>query len=155
VAVPCFQCDARQTDPVRGASPWSRAVAGGEQVLVCPDCQADGAWRTHVDRCGGCGSVRLAKALGLTRCRDCGEHAAPRPFGADTGLRGAAGLDTDASAKADDVTRTTSGPAAGTPDRPARELSAEVSAALARILGQAGGTDRPPGPRRQPGPGDQ
>ena len=46
--MPCLLCGARQTDPVRGASPWKRGVKGGEQVLVCPDCQTHGDW-THAD----------------------------------------------------------------------------------------------------------
>ncbi|ADP79907.1 hypothetical protein [Pseudofrankia inefficax] len=75
--MPCYRCDTRQTDPVRGTSPWARGVVGGEQVLVCPDCQRDPDWRRPLDRCAGCGSAHLSKALGLVVCRDCGSRTEP------------------------------------------------------------------------------
>ncbi|MBB4916343.1 hypothetical protein ACFY19_24315 [Streptosporangium saharense] len=68
--MPCFSCGARQTDPVRGASPWKRGVRGEAQVLVCPDCQ-----RTHdldLDTCSSCGSAALICRLGEVECRSCG-----------------------------------------------------------------------------------
>ena len=71
-AVGCSVCGARQTDPVRGASPWQRGVAGGVQVLGCPDCQASGAWAVSLDRCASCGSAALLRRLGETVCRACG-----------------------------------------------------------------------------------
>jgi hypothetical protein len=87
--VPCYRCNARQTDPARGASPWGRAVIGGEQILVCPDCQSGADWRAPLDRCATCGSTHLAKALGQVVCRDCGARAdRGRP---SAGVRGAVG----------------------------------------------------------------
>lgn len=68
--MPCYRCGARQTDPVRGASPWRRGVRAESQVLICPDCQ-----RTHdpdLDSCGSCGSVSLICRLGEVECRSCG-----------------------------------------------------------------------------------
>ncbi|MFC0861522.1 hypothetical protein ACFHYQ_04335 [Sphaerimonospora cavernae] len=68
--MPCYRCGARQTDPVRGASPWKRGVRHEAQVLVCPDCQ-----RVHdldLDTCASCGSVALICRLGEVECRSCG-----------------------------------------------------------------------------------
>ncbi|GII00551.1 hypothetical protein [Planobispora takensis] len=68
--MPCFSCGARQTDPVRGASPWKRGVRQETQVLICPDCQ-----RTHdldLDTCTACGSIALICRLGEVECRSCG-----------------------------------------------------------------------------------
>ena len=70
--MPCHRCGARQTDPVRGASPWRRGVRAGEQVLVCPDCQRDRDWTADLAHCAACGSARLVRALGNTQCKDCG-----------------------------------------------------------------------------------
>jgi hypothetical protein len=70
--MPCYRCGARQTDPVRGPSPWKRAVYSGTQVLVCPDCQEEAEWRSEVDRCVSCQSVQLVRMLGDTVCRSCG-----------------------------------------------------------------------------------
>jgi hypothetical protein len=64
-------CGARQTDPVRGASPWKRGVKGGEQVLVCPDCQTHSDWASSLDRCPSCGSTSLSKTLGEVVCKAC------------------------------------------------------------------------------------
>ncbi|MBL7502567.1 hypothetical protein I6A84_25145 [Frankia sp. CNm7] len=75
--MPCYRCHTRQTDPARGASPWRRAVLGGEQVLVCPSCQRDPSWHEPLDGCAACGSTHLAKALGLVVCRDCGARTDP------------------------------------------------------------------------------
>jgi cytochrome c551/c552 len=46
-------------------------VLAGEQVLVCPDCQAPG-WTDALDRCASCGSTALVKRLGEVGCRGCG-----------------------------------------------------------------------------------
>jgi ribosomal protein L37AE/L43A len=72
--MPCYRCGARQTDPVRGPSPWKRGVRAGEQVLVCPDCQQVHDWTADMQSCPACGSVRLSRVLGQTRCSACG-HA--------------------------------------------------------------------------------
>ncbi|GAC1372143.1 MAG: hypothetical protein NVSMB32_16020 [Actinomycetota bacterium] len=72
--MPCVQCDKRQTDPAKGASPWARFVTGGQQVLLCPEGQAaDPDWHTRCDRCPACGSTRLSMMLGSVVCRDCQE----------------------------------------------------------------------------------
>ncbi|MEO3873112.1 hypothetical protein ABGB18_30215 [Nonomuraea sp. B12E4] len=112
--MPCYRCGARQTDPVRGASPWQRGVRNESQVLICPDCQ-----RLHdldLDSCGTCGSTALICRLGEVECRSCG---AVRP------------------ARSDDTAVTDSAEAAipSTPTAPG--LSAEVEAALNRVLGRA------------------
>jgi hypothetical protein len=70
--MPCYRCGARQTDPVRGASPWKRGVRAGSHVLVCPDCQRAHDWTAELDRCARCGSTMLVRALGETQCRACG-----------------------------------------------------------------------------------
>lgn len=70
--MPCHRCGARQTDPVRGASPWRRGVRAGELVLVCPDCQRGRDWTADLAHCAACGSARLVRALGTTQCKDCG-----------------------------------------------------------------------------------
>lgn len=77
--MPCHRCGARQTDPVRGASPWRRGVRAGEQVLICPDCQRDRDWTADLAHCAACGSARLARALGNTHCKDCGAEDHVRP----------------------------------------------------------------------------
>lgn len=74
--MPCDSCGARQTDPVRGASPWKRGVRDGAQVLICPDCQLDPDWARNLDRCPTCGSTALVRTLGETHCRGCGWIAA-------------------------------------------------------------------------------
>lgn len=70
--MPCYRCDARQTDPARGASPWKRGVRDSVQVLVCPDCQRVHDWAGDLDRCAACGSTALVRELDQVRCRDCG-----------------------------------------------------------------------------------
>ena len=70
--MPCYRCGTRQVDPDRGSSPWLRGVRADRQVLICPGCQADGAWVTDLDRCALCASVRLVRRLGEVECRDCG-----------------------------------------------------------------------------------
>jgi len=69
--MPCYRCGTRQVDPGKGPSPWKRGVIDDEQVLVCPDCQAEHNWTADLDRCGSCGSTMLVRALGETRCRAC------------------------------------------------------------------------------------
>ena len=73
----CYRCGTRQVDPVRGHSPWQRGVRGNQQVLICPTCQGIHDWKTDLDQCGRCGSVRLVRRLGEAECRDCGYVAAP------------------------------------------------------------------------------
>ncbi|WP_327590302.1 hypothetical protein OHA25_27305 [Nonomuraea sp. NBC_00507] len=105
--MPCYRCGARQTDPVRGASPWQRGVRKESQVLICPDCQ-----RLHdldLDACGTCGSTALICRLGEVECRSCGAVWMAR---SDTPLSGSTGP-------------------------PPPGLSAEVEAALNRVLGRA------------------
>jgi ribosomal protein L37AE/L43A len=70
--VSCIRCGTRQDDPPRGPSAWKRGVLGGEQVLVCPDCQRQSGWQAGLDRCPECDGVRLSKALGIVRCSACG-----------------------------------------------------------------------------------
>ncbi|HEX4818526.1 MAG TPA: hypothetical protein VFV66_37790 [Nonomuraea sp.] len=109
--MPCYRCGARQTDPVRGASPWQRGVRDSSQVLICPDCQ-----RLHdldLDACGTCGSTALICRLGEVECRACGAVWAARADDATGDLRA----------------RLVGSPAPG--------LSAEVEAALNRLLGRA------------------
>ncbi|GAA2215635.1 hypothetical protein GCM10009850_111030 [Nonomuraea monospora] len=105
--MPCYRCGARQTDPVRGASPWQRGVRNESQVLICPDCQ-----RLHdldLDSCSTCGSTALICRLGEVECRSCGAVWLAR-------------------------TSETLDPA---PVAPPPGLSAEVEAALNRVLGRA------------------
>ncbi|SDK70356.1 hypothetical protein [Nonomuraea jiangxiensis] len=111
--MPCYRCGARQTDPVRGASPWQRGVRDEAQVLICPDCQ-----RLHdldLDSCGTCGSTALICRLGEVECRSCGA------------VRLARSDDTAATDRAETAARPASAPG----------LSAEVEAALNRVLGRA------------------
>ncbi|MGV9374896.1 hypothetical protein ACWDRB_03730 [Nonomuraea sp. NPDC003707] len=106
--MPCYRCGARQTDPVRGASPWQRGVRRETQVLICPDCQ-----RLHdldLDSCAACGSVALICRLGEVECRSCG----------DVRL-----------ARSDALTGSPISPPSSPPG-----LSAEVEAALNRVLGR-------------------
>lgn len=111
--MPCYRCGARQTDPVRGPSPWQRGVRRGAFVLVCPDCQGEGRWRTELDLCAGCGSTRLVRALGELRCRDCG--AVEESPGAPDAARGGAGLAEDVAAAVERVLGRVGGRAAGAP----------------------------------------
>ncbi|MDQ3915738.1 MAG: hypothetical protein M3323_10505 [Actinomycetota bacterium] len=74
--MPCHLCGKVQTDPVRGASPWARGVIAGEQVLVCPDCQAkDRSWTDLLQRCPACSGTRLSIVLGSVVCRECGAQS--------------------------------------------------------------------------------
>jgi hypothetical protein len=70
--MPCFTCGARQTDPVRGASPWKRGVRADRQVLICPRCQHASDWAAELDRCAACDSTVLVCRLGEVECRTCG-----------------------------------------------------------------------------------
>jgi DNA-directed RNA polymerase subunit RPC12/RpoP len=76
--VACFRCGKIQTDPVKGKSPWARFVLKGEQVLLCPECQAaDPNWRTMGDRCPYCGGRRLSIVMGSVICKACGRDFDP------------------------------------------------------------------------------
>ncbi|MER6946106.1 hypothetical protein ABT294_18940 [Nonomuraea sp. NPDC000554] len=102
--MPCYRCGARQTDPVRGVSPWKRGVRHEAQVLICPDCQ-----RLHdldLDTCATCASTSLICRLGEVECRACGSVR---------------------QARADAFVAPCAPPG----------LSAEVEAALNRVLGRA------------------
>ena len=116
----CYRCGARQTDPVRGASPWRKGVRADEQVLICPDCQQNSAWLDELDRCAVCGSTALIRRLGKTVCRDCeavrlgatpaGRTARPGAAAAEGGTHHVPGSDHD--------------------------LAREVAAAIDRVLGR-------------------
>lgn len=69
----CLFCGRPTFDPDKRERPWVRAVAGGQQVLVCPTCQAERAdWAEAFDRCERCGATRLSAMLGQVVCRACG-----------------------------------------------------------------------------------
>jgi Oxygen-sensitive ribonucleoside-triphosphate reductase len=93
--MPCYRCGARQTDPVRGVSPWKRGVRRECQVLICPDCQRSGD--LDLDTCATCGSTTLICRLGEVECRSCGAvrlavrhqagpHASASPYATAPGL---------------------------------------------------------------------
>jgi hypothetical protein len=66
-------CGRPTFDPDKRARPWVRGVAGGRQVLVCPQCQEERAqWAEELDRCAECGSTRLSAMIGEIVCRQCG-----------------------------------------------------------------------------------
>jgi hypothetical protein len=113
--MPCYRCGARQIDPSRDPSTWTRGVLGGAQVLVCADCQEEGEWTGEVDRCGVCGSVKLLRVLGETLCKGCGALAGP--------------------------VETISKPVVPA-QRSEADLSAEVAAALDRVLRRGSGPTR-------------
>ena len=115
----CYRCGTRQVDPVRGHSPWQRGVRGNQQVLICPTCQGIHDWKTDLDQCGRCGSVRLVRRLGEAECRDCGYVATSEPVAVPemAGAPEMAGMSE----------------MAGMPDAPG--LSEEVARALERVLG--------------------
>lgn len=118
--MPCHRCGARQTDPVRGASPWRRGVRADEQVLVCPDCQSGRDWTAELAHCGSCGSASLIRRLGQTVCKDCGAEDRVIPEG-ETG--------TSPEVSAENPEQPPSRPAA-------RSLADEVAAALERQFGR-------------------
>jgi hypothetical protein len=119
--MPCFRCGTRQNDPPRGASLWRRGVRGGEQVLICPECQRTTDWTALLDRCGYCGSTALGRRLGEVTCRDCGRSAPSAAELADT--------QTDAPPLRVVLT-------APRVDSPDPELAAQVNAALDRLFGR-------------------
>jgi hypothetical protein len=86
-------------------------------VLVCPQCQSGRDWAAELDRCAGCGSVRLVRRLGEAECRECAQAGEPA-VAADGGL-GAAG---------EAVPGARDGGSAGA-------LAEEVARALDRVLG--------------------
>ncbi|GLX94528.1 hypothetical protein Hesp01_24780 [Herbidospora sp. NBRC 101105] len=106
--MPCYRCGARQTDPVRGASPWRRGVRSDAQVLICPDCQR--AHDLQLDTCFSCGSTTLVCRLGEVECRSCGHVRNAGEGGPRRDYR--------------------------RPSVPA-DLAAEVEAALSRVLGRS------------------
>ncbi len=109
--MPCYRCGTRQTDPDKGQSPWKRGVRDDGQVLICPRCQSGRDWGSDLDRCRGCGSVRLVLRLGEVECRDCAQvREAGVPAAAEAGPAAEGG-----------------GPAA--------DLAEEVARALDRVLG--------------------
>jgi len=122
--MPCYRCGARQVDPVRGHSPWRRAVRDDQQVLVCPGCQAGSEWAAEVDTCPQCGSVHLVRRLGEVECRDCGAVVPPA---AEPGAE--AGSPLGAASRA--------GRAEPAPGGRAPGLSEEVALALERVLGRS------------------
>lgn len=115
--MPCYNCGTRQVDPDRGSSPWLRGVRADRQVLICPGCQAGGAWVTDLDRCALCASVHLVRRLGEVECRDCGAVGAEAAGCASSA--GSVGSSVEAPGPAD------AGPAG---------LAEEVERALARVL---------------------
>jgi hypothetical protein len=125
----CYRCGVRQVDPVRGHSPWQRGVRGNQQVLICPTCQGIHDWKTDLDQCGRCGSVRLVRRLGEAECRDCGYVATSEPVAVPE-MAGASEM-----AGAPEMAGIPE--MAGMPDAPG--LSEEVARALERVLGHGPG----------------
>ena len=73
----CALCGRSTYDPDKRGVPWVRAVAGGRQVLICPECQREQAdWATGLDRCEACDGTRLGAMLGQIVCRACGHTTA-------------------------------------------------------------------------------
>ena len=78
----CVLCGRPTFDPDKRSAPWARAVMGGRQVLVCPDCQRDRTdWADGLDRCANCHGTRLSVQVGEVVCRACG-HTEPARAGA-------------------------------------------------------------------------
>ena len=121
--MPCYRCGTRQVDPVRGHSPWRRAVQNDEQVLVCPKCQATGDWTADMDRCPKCGGVHLVRRLGEVECRDCGAVVPPAA---------------ESAASEPGLTAAPAGPGKPAPGGRAPGLAEEVALALERVLGRNG-----------------
>jgi hypothetical protein len=113
----CYRCGIRQADPARGHSPWQRGVRGDQQVLICPTCQGIHDWKSDLDACTRCGSVRMVRRLGEVECRDCGFVLAP---GAAAVTNAGAGREAAAPGPGGDAPR----------------LSEEVALALDRVLGR-------------------
>jgi hypothetical protein len=144
----CYRCGTRQVDPVRGHSPWQRGVRGDQQVLICPTCQGIHDWKTDLDPCGQCGSVRLVRRLGEVECRDCGHVVTPED-GAGHGVTAAPAVAVPAEVAVGVAAITGAGvgrdaevpglsstelPALSGADAPG--LSEEVARALDRVLGR-------------------
>lgn len=73
----CLLCGRPTYDPDKRERPWARGVRHGQQVLICPTCQAERPdWAESLDRCERCGGTRLGVMLGEVVCRACG-HVAP------------------------------------------------------------------------------
>ena|SRR5215467_10645596 len=123
--MPCYRCGARQVDPVRGHSPWRRAVRDDQQILVCPDCQAAADWAADMDKCRQCASVHLVRRLGEVECRDCGAVVSPAPEPAALTGREVPG-----------AVLLAAGPGESVPGARAPGLSEEVALALERVLGR-------------------
>jgi len=69
----CSRCGRPTYDPDKRGMQWVRAVSGGAQVLICPECRRDRPdWADGLDRCGACGGTRLSAMLGEVVCRACG-----------------------------------------------------------------------------------
>src|SRR5436305_3386969 len=96
--MPCYRCGARQSDPVRGPSPWKRGVREGAMVLVCPDCQREHDWAADMDHCPACGSISLTRALGETTCKSCGAVVKSGDEGGEAVHESAPGLSDEVSA---------------------------------------------------------
>ena len=103
--MPCYRCGARQTDPIRGASPWKRGVRDEHQVLVCPACQAVGNWTADLTQCKTCGSTGLVCRLGEIECRDCGQVRTAQPDPEPLVTSGAPGLSEEVAAALSRVLR--------------------------------------------------
>jgi hypothetical protein len=74
----CALCGRATFDPDKRSTPWARAVAGGQQVLICPACQRERPdWAAGLDRCVACGGTRLSAMLGEVVCRVCGHTQRP------------------------------------------------------------------------------
>jgi hypothetical protein len=101
--MPCYRCGARQTDPIRGASPWKRGVREERQVLVCPTCQSAADWSADLDHCAACHSAGLVCRLGEIECRDCGHVRTAQP--ATVVTSGAPGLSEEVEAALSRVLR--------------------------------------------------
>lgn len=79
-AMPCYRCGAVQTDPQKGGpSPWARGVVEDEQILICPNCQAEHPeWTGDLKTCASCDSTRLSMVMGSVICRECGHEQTVR-----------------------------------------------------------------------------
>jgi hypothetical protein len=139
----CYRCGTRQVDPVRGHSPWQRGVRGNEQVLICPTCQGIHDWKTDLDPCGRCGSVRLVRRLGEAECRDCGYVATPEAVAVPAGVAVTEGAAVGGGVARSGEVATVTGTGAGRDDEvpcmsgaEAPGLSEEVERALERVLGR-------------------
>jgi uncharacterized Zn finger protein (UPF0148 family) len=95
-------------------------------VLICPQCQSGRDWASDLDRCPGCGSVRLVRRLGDVECRDCGQV---RESAGTSAAEVTATADAPASRAAGEGA---AGTAAGDS---AAALAEEVTRALDRVLG--------------------